>query len=164
MRKSKIVLILIVVLILVVSLLFFTRGNSCDDKQKLGDLLKMDFMDVDIKNIEYKRAKEDAITYTSIYVFINISDEKKEAKKDYFFESEILTQGDIDDLKQIGIEEKSVLKNGRNYKDCVRWFSAKPYEISWYQLDSNHIDRGNMILIAHIPCKVNLDIEKIMQE
>lgn len=168
------VCILVVIIIIVMYFVFFFNKTTIqgDSMEKLTELMKMDFSDVEITDIQYKYAKDKAVggTRTQIFVFFKESSELE--SKEYYINSdgegifdpnlEHIPSKHIEDLKEIGIELSQIQKHGVNYNQIKVGFSIVPYTIHWYQIDESYDGKSNVVLIASVPRKIS--ISKIVDE
>ena len=136
--------------------------------EKLNELMKMDFSDVEITDIQCKYVKDEALgifgTRTQIFVFLNES--SKLDFKDYYFDNneekindlnlEYIPPGHITELKEIGIQLHQIQKHGWKYNQIRAGFSIVPYTIHWYQIDESYDGRSNIVLFASVPCKISI--------
>jgi len=166
------IIIILFIIITVILLFVFLSYENINSKARLIELLGMDFTDVNITDIKYKNCKEDSEEYTCILVFLKESDEV--LKSEEYYKNNIgggisdptleyIPPSDIEEMKEIGINIKDIQKHGGNYNEIKINWQYRPYEIHWYQLNKFHNGKSNVLLITYIPCKVVLNIDKIMQ-
>jgi len=169
-----IVCILLVILVIFLYFVFFFNKTTIqgDSMGKLTELMRMDFSDVEITDIQYKYVKDNAIrgTRTQIFVFLKESGELE--SKEYYFDSsgggisdpnlEHIPPGNIAQLKEIGIELHQIQKHGGNWNQIKVGFSTVPFEIHWYQIDESHDGKSNVILFASVPRKISMNVDKII--
>lgn len=172
------VCILVAILVIVVYIVFFFNKMTIqgDSMEKLAELMRMDFSDVEITDIQYKYVKDETLglrgTRTQIFVFLKESGELE--SKDHYFDSngweisdpnlEHIPPGNIAALKEIGIELHQIQKHGGNYNQIKVGFSTVPYTIHRYQIDESYDGKSNVVLLASIPRKISISVDKIIQE
>ncbi|MPM95473.1 hypothetical protein SDC9_142627 [bioreactor metagenome] len=185
MMKNRIILIMVTLIVIFggVILCFFSinhnkiysngiNSNVIDSSAKLLNLLGMDFTDVKITNIQYQNNKEkDVGEYTKIIVFLEESDEALKSREYYLNNLgggisdpnlRYIPPGHIEELGEIGIDINQIKQHGGNYNEVEVGGQFRPYEIHWYELNEIHY-KGNVLLLTSIPCKVVLDVDKIIQ-
>ena len=99
-------------------ILFNHTAIYCSSKAKLTGLLKLDFADVEITEIQYKVSKGFLDNYTSIYVFLKEAGEWE--SKDFYTdcedwydqEPEYILSARIAELKKLGREDILVVAGG----------------------------------------------------
>ena len=164
-----ILIVCILVALLVISLYFVFFFNKTTIKggsmEKLSELMRMDFTDVEITDVQYRYVKDNAIrgTRTKILVFLKETGELE--SKEYYFSSsgggisdpnlEHIPPGNIAELKEVGIELSQIQKHGGNWNQIKVGFSTVPFEIHWYQIDESYDGKSNIVLFASIPRKIS---------
>ena len=168
----------VIILVSAVYIVFFFNKMTIqgDSIEKLAELIRMDFSDVEITDIQYKYVKDETLglcgTRTQIFVFLNEFGELK--SKDYYFDSngegiydpnlEYIPPGDIAELKEIGIQMNQIQKHGGQYNQIRAGFSMVPYTIHWYQINNTYDGKSNIVLFASVPRKISINVDKIIQE
>lgn len=166
------VCILAIILVIVLYFIFFFNRTTIffSSRVKLAELLRTDFTDVEITDIQYKTSKDGILDdYTQIIVFLKESDEWE--SKEYYTNSEEWFDSDpehilpaqIAELKEIGIELHNIKKRGLNFSQVKVGFSMVSYTIYWYQIDEFYDGESNIVLLAGIPRKISMNADKIIQ-
>ena len=171
------VCILVVILVIATYIVFFFNKMTIqvDSREKLGKLMRRDFSDVEITDIQCKYVKDETLgiggTCTQIFVFLNESCELE--SKDYYFDSnggeiydpnlEDIPPGHVVELKEIGIQLRQIQKHGGKFNQIRAGFSIVPYTIHWYQIDKSYDGRSNVVLFASIPRKISIKVDEIIQ-
>lgn len=142
--------------------------------EKLTELMRMDFSDAEITDIQCKYIKDNAIGGTCTHMFVFLKESGELESKEYYFDSngggisdpklEHIPPGDIAELKEIGIELHQIQKHGGNYNQIKVGCSTVPYEIHWYQIDESYDGKSNVVLLAAIPRKISISVDKIIHE
>jgi len=151
-------------------ILFNHTAIYCSSKAKLTGLLKLDFADVEITEIQYKVSKGFLDNYTSIYVFLKEAGEWE--SKDFYTdcedwydqEPEYILSARIAELKKLGIELQQIQKHGVYFGQIRVGYGMAEYSIEWYQIDDTYDGESNIVLIAGIPRKVLINVDKILKE
>jgi|GEM_PF-2616380 len=176
-RIIPIVAIVILIAILggVVLHSFLLNHKKINSKVEFVNLLGMDFTNVKITDIQYQKYKDkDVGEYTLISVFLEESDESLQSREYYIqrdgtggtdTDTKNIPPGHIEEIKKLGIDTGDIKKFGWNFKDFkVWWGQIRPYEIHWYELSETHNRKGNILILTSIPYKIELNVERIMQE
>lgn len=161
--------ILVVMLVIALYFVFFFNKTTIqgDSMGKLAELMRMDFSDVEITDIQCKYVNDKAVggTRTQIFVFLKESDDLE--SKEYYFNSngegifdpnmEHIPSEHIEDLKEIGVRLSQIQKHGGNYNQIKVGFSIVPYTIHWYQIDESYDGKSNVVLLASVPRKISIN-------
>ena len=166
--------ICILVIILVIALCFACFYNRTTifyrSKTELAELLRADFTDVEITHIQYKNSKDGIWdNYTRIVVFLKESGEWE--SKGYYTNSEEwfdsspehMLSSETAELKIIGIELNNIQKRGVNFNQIKVGFSIGGFGVYWYHIDDSYDGESNVVLIAGVPRKVSIDIDRIIK-
>ena len=165
----------IVVLIIIVYIAFFFNKTTIqiENREKLSDLMRIDFSHVDLTDIKCQFIKDNAnggTTHTQIFVFLKEFDEFK--FKNYYsynhsdevFNSNIehIPYLHIEHLKDIGIELTHIQEYGIIYNQIEFGFSTVPYMIHLYKINKSYNDKYNVVIISSIPRKVSINANRII--
>lgn len=171
------VCIFVVIIVIAVYIVFFFNKMTIkgDSMEKLTELMRMDFSDVEITDIRYKYVKDETLglwgTRTQIFVFLNESCELE--SKDYFDSNEggiydpnleYIPPGHVAELEEIGIQLHQIQKHGGKYNQIRAGFSIVPYTIHWYQIDKSYDSKSNVVLFASVPRKISINVDKMIQD
>jgi len=168
-----IICIIIIILggILYFSFYFHKTTIYCNSREKLTELTKMDFINVEITDIQYEFFNEKGIgNYTQLFIFLTEHDALE--FKEYYFNDrgagiydpnlEYIPAGQIMELGKRGIEMHNILKHGGNYNEIRVGVQSVPFPVHWYQIDDSYDSTSNVILVLSIPRKVSVDVDKII--
>ena len=141
------------------------KVGICDSRTKLVDLLGADFTGMEIKDIRWESYDYGE---SIIYVFLRGFDDAFHSNQSHEFSEilfgEIPTEHCAAILGKEGIEVGSIRAYGLSYKDNDNGGKATGIEMQWFLLDDAQDGRSNIVLFAWIPCKVALDVDKIISE
>lgn len=170
------VCILAIILIVAAYFLFFVNRTTIkgDSMEKLTELMRRDFSEAEITDIQCKYVKDNAIGEACTHLFVFLKESGELEFKEYYFDSngggisdpnlELIPPGDIVLLKELGIELHQIQKHGGNYNQIKVGFSTVPYTIHWYQIDESYDGKSNVVLLASIPRKIVINVDKVIQE
>lgn len=137
----------------------------------MTELTKMDFTDVKITDIQFRNSKDGILdNYTRIIVFLKESGEWE--TKEYYtscegwFDTnpEHMLPAEIAALKAIGIELNNIKKRGVVFNQIRVGYAIGEFGIYWYQIDESYDGKSNVVLLAGIPRKISMNVDKILQE
>jgi len=162
----------------IIGVLFYTFvfGRTpifCNGRIKLAELFKADFTDIEITGVQYENSK-DGILDNYAYVFVFLKESCEFESKEYYFNGdgggfsdpnlEHIPPGHIVKLKGIGIELANIKKHGGNWSQIRVGAGMTSFEIHWYQIDDSYDGKSNVVLLAGIPRKISINVDKIIQE
>lgn len=141
-------------------------------KEELLELFRMNFMDIEIADIQCEQGECNDIPYTEIRVLYNDSDEALQSREYYLEEKDFapcfapyLTPADISAMGKMGIGADSILHRGRNFKDYIaKSGEQRPYGIYWYELEKSYGYKGNVLILTSIDATIKIDVEKILND
>lgn len=165
--KNHFIKILTVCILTVTLIIAFNKMTiQVDSVEKLNGLMRMDFSDVEITDIQYKYIPSEL--YTRIFIFLNEPGELKSnaivTERAYDPNLEYISPGHIAELKEMGIEFDQIQNHGWHYNEISvgRWIA--PYEIHWYQIDQSYDGVSNIVVLVGIPRKIAINVDNIIQE
>ncbi len=166
---------LAVILIFALYIVFFFNKTAirCDSAEKLTELIRTDFSDVEITDIRYDHYKDESINAVGTRMFIFLKESGKLESQEYYLNSngdgvydpqlKYVPPGNIEDLKEIGIELSQIQKHGFNYSEISVGYWTAPFEIHWYQIDETYDGKSNVVLLTSIPRKILINVDKIIE-
>ena len=173
LKRISIIILAITFVIIAVTIIFVINSlcykERNDSMTELTELLGIDFKSVNITGIQCEDLMEDGYgPHTRIIAFFKESNETLQNSKYYEnifgIELERIPPGDIRDLGKIGIYKHNIQKYGSYFNEIEVDNWSTTYTIDWFQLDYNHDDKGNVVLLAYVPCKVTIDVDKVIKK